>query len=188
MSQFKLIFTVAKLAYKHGNKLIHASNNNDLLVEDLGKALKEQQRILTNKKMHVAFTAYDLLSQLIEVKALTAATGAKLGIKVRGRKDIDILEDIIAAYDTPEKQDHAKDIRDNLEWTRKLFAAPEIQDIMNMEMTGIEKPKSILGLGEFFKQVAYRSKDEVVRVQQFLDRVKKVDIDSNGPKPAGPKA
>lgn len=185
--QLKLLALFAKLAYKHGNKIIHATDN-DMLVADLGKSLKEQQAIMSNDRVHSAFIAYDLLSQLVEVKALTVAVGAKLGIPVRGRKDIEILEEIVSTYDNIGKQKYTTDIRDNLEWTRKLYAAPEIQEVLNMEMTDIEKPKSLKGITTFFTQLAGRSKDEVVRLKTFLDRTKNFDFNADeDKKPGGPK-
>lgn len=171
----RLAILLTKLANEHGSKLLHVGKV-DLLTEDLGRALKKQQHALTDPGNGAWLTAYEVLPIVLEVKLLTTAVASRLNISTKGKKDIDVLEEIIAAHKAKGTLDAAKDVTETLEWTRKLFAVPEIQAILAMEMTEIERPKSITHMGRFFKQVAGRSRDEVLRLQQFLERTKKVDL------------
>lgn len=181
--QIKLALIFAKMARDHGQKLLH-SNNPGLLTKDLGDALKKQKDILSDPRKGMVMTAYDVLPIIIEVKIMTITVAKKLGIETKGKADINILEEIIAQSDVRDGGKYSKDIKDTLEWTRKLFANPEIQDVLKMEMTAIETPTGIGDVTKFIKQLASRSQDELTRVSEFLKRAK---IASEEPK-AEPKA
>lgn len=180
--QIKLALVFGKIAKDHGPKLLHA-NNPDLLTRDLGYALKKQKDILSDPRKGMVMTAYDVLPIILEVKILSVATASKLGIPTKGKSDIQVLEDIIAASNARNGGKHAKDIVSTLEWTRALFAHPEIQDVLKMEMTEIESPKSLRGVLTFIGQLAGRSQDELVRVSEFLKRAKDLDLDPPAQKP-----
>src|SRR5690606_7171389 len=128
------------LAKKHGNKVLHA-NNADLLTKDLALALQEQKNILSNPRKGSVMTAYDVLPVMLEVKVLSVAVAKHLEIETKRRPMIQILDDIVAKSDERDNGNYAAGIKDTLEWTRALFAHPEVQDIMQMEMTEIRTPK-----------------------------------------------
>lgn len=169
--QIKLALLFAKLAKEHGPKILH-SNNPDLLTRDLGDALKKQKDVLSDPRKNMIMTGYDVVPIIVEVKILTTVVAKKLEIDTKGKPDIAILEEIIAKSEERNGGKFSKDIRDTLEWTRKLFANPEIQDVLKMEMTEIEAPKNLKDIGRFFKQAAGRAQDEAVRVSEFLKRAK----------------
>lgn len=178
--QIKLALIFAQFAQKHGTKILHA-NNPDLLTKDLGNAMKEQKRILSDARKGMIMTGYDLIPVIVEVKVLTFVVAKKLGIETKGKADIAIIEDIIAKSDERNGGKYAKDVKDTLEWTRELFSHPEIQDVLKMEMTDIEAPKSLKDVFKFFKQVAGRTSDELTRVSEFLKRAR--DVQPPAPKP-----
>jgi hypothetical protein len=181
LPNLKLAIIFANLAKKHGGTVLHLANT-DKLTEDLGNALQQQKNILSDPRKSSLMTAYDILPVIMEVKILSLAVAKKLDVPTKGRAVIDILDDIVRASDA-RGGDHADGIRDTLEWTRKLFAAKEIQDVLNMEITEIERPAGIRGIGKFVKQVAVRSKDEIVRLNEFLQRTKDVSKKKRPPKP-----
>ena len=151
--QIKLALIFTKIAKDHGHKILHA-NNPDLLTRDLGDAMKKQKDILCDPRKGMAITAYDVLPIILEVKILTVATAAQLKIDTKGKSDIQILEEIIAASEARQGGKYAKDIKGTLEWTRALFSHPEIQDVLKMEMTAIEAPKSLKDVTKFIRQLA----------------------------------
>ena len=174
--QIKLALIFTKIAKDHGHKILHA-NNPDLLTRDLGDAMKKQKDILCDPRKGMAITAYDVLPIILEVKILTVATAAQLKIDTKGKSDIQILEEIIAASEARQGGKYAKDIKGTLEWTRALFSHPEIQDVLKMEMTAIEAPKSLKDVTKFIRQLAGRSTDELARVSEFLKRAKDVSAE-----------
>lgn len=180
--QFRLAVVFAKLAKDHGHKILHA-NNPDLLTRDLGDALRKQKSILSDPNKSMLVTAYDILPIILEVKILTVATASKLGVPMRGRADIQILEDIIAAAEERNGGKYSKDIKATLEWTRALFSHPEIQDVLSMEMTAIETPKGPKDLFKFIGQLAGRSQDELARLSEFLRKAKTTSELIEQPKP-----
>ena len=173
--QIKLAVMFAKLAKDHGHKVLHA-NNPDLLTRDLGDALKKQKQALSDPNKGAFFTAYDVLPLIAEVKILTFVTANKLGVAYMGRTDIEVLEDIIKASEARNGGKYAKDIKETLEWTRKLFSHPEIQDVLAMEMTEISLPKSPKDVVKFFGQIVGRSQDELTRLTEFLRKAKATDL------------
>lgn len=201
LPQFKLALVFAKLARQHGPKILHA-NNLDLLTRDLGLALKEQKDVLSDPRRGMFMTAYDVLPVIVEVKLLTVAVAKKLEIDTKGKPDIAVIEEILQKSQERNNGKYTRDIRDTLEWTRQLFANPEIQDVLKMEMTEIEKPQGLRGVTKFITQLASRSQDELTRVSEFLKRAKegfpdtkaepkaedkKPEPGNDGPKDNGPK-
>ncbi len=178
--QFKLALIFAKLAKEHGPKILHV-NNPDLLTRDLGDALKQQKDILSDSRKGMMMTAYDVLPIIVEVKIMTSLVAKKLDIETKGKPDIAILEEIVAKSEERNAGKFSKDIKDTLDWTRKLFAHPEMQEILKMEMTQIEGIKSVGDVTKFFKQLAGRSVDEVSRVTEFLKRAKDIVPDDVKP-------
>lgn len=188
LPHFKLALIFAKIAKEHGPKLMHA-NNVDLLTRDLSKALVNQKDTLSDPRKGMFMTAYDVLPVIVEVKILAIAVAKKLDIETKNKPMISILEEIIAKSEERNGGKYAKGVQDTLEWTRALFANPEIQDVLNMEMTEIESPKSVKDVFKFFSQLAGRSQDELTRVSEFLKKAKEVQHPPSTPekKPA-PKA
>ncbi len=180
--QIKLAVMFAKLAKDHGHKVLHA-NNPDLLTRDLGDALKKQKQALSDPNKGAFFTAYDVLPLIAEVKILTFVTANKLGVPYMGRTDIEVLEDIIKASEARSGGKYSKDIKETLEWTRKLFSHPEIQDVLAMEMTEVSLPKNPKDVVKFFGQIVGRSQDELTRLTEFLRKAKATDLFSED-KPA----
>lgn len=179
--QFKLALVFANLARKHGTKVMH-SNNVDLLIKDLSAALVEQKNILSSQHKGTIMTAYEALPVIAEVKILTTIVAKKLDIETKGKGDIQVLEEIIAKAEERNGGRYSKGIKDTLEWTRALVSHPEFQDILKMEMTQIEKPSSLKDVTKFITQLAYRSQDEITRINEFLKYAKEIDV------PPAPKA
>ena len=171
LPQIKLAF----LAAKYGPKLLHL-NNPDLLTRDLGDAMKKQKDALSDPAKGTIFTAYDVLPLIAEVKVMTFITANKLGVAYMGRSDIEVLEDIVKAAEARNGGKYAKDIKSTLEWTRKLFAHPEIQDALGMQMTEITLPKNIRDVTKFIGQIINRSQDEINRLNEFLRTAKATDL------------
>ncbi|MBI1215585.1 MAG: hypothetical protein GC185_07190 [Alphaproteobacteria bacterium] len=170
--QLKLAMVFTNMARKHGPTILH-SNNPDLLTKDLGNAMREQKNVLSDPRKGAIMTAYDVLPVILEVKILSLAVAGKLGISTKGKSTIALLDEIVAKSEERNGGKYARDIKDTLEWTRALFANPEIQDVLQMEMTPIEAPgASLRGITKFFTSLAGRSQDELTRVQEFLKRAK----------------
>ncbi len=169
----KLAMIFAKMAKQHGGKILH-SNNPDLLTKDLSAAMRAQKDILSDPRKGAIMTSYDVLPVILEVKILSVAVASKLEIETKGKSTIAILEEIVAKSEERNGGKYSAGIKDTLDWTRKLFSHPEIQDILSMEMTEIEKPSSIKGVAKFFTQLAGRSQDELTRLQEFLKKAKEV--------------
>ncbi len=185
--QAKLALVFAKMARDHGPKILH-SNNPHLLAQDLSNAMTTQKDILSDPKKGMVMTSYDVLPVILEVKILSLAVAKKLGIDTKGKPMINIMEEIIAVEEAAGKGKYVQGIKDSLEWTRKLFANPEIQDVLKMEMTEIESPSiSVKGVTRFFMQLAGRSQDELTRLNEFLKRAKEVQ-EKQDPAPPAPKA
>jgi len=182
--QIKLAIIFAKLAKNHGPKVLH-SNNVDLLTKDLSNALVEQKNILSSPRKGAFLTAYEVLPVIAEVKILSVAVARKLEIDTKGKSDIQILEEIIQKSEERNDGKYAKGIKDTLEWTRALFAHPDMQDILKMEMTQIEKPGSLKDVTKFIRQMANRSQDELTRINEFLRYAKEIEVP---PTAAEPKA
>ena len=190
--QLKLALIFAQVAKDYGPILMH-SNNVDLLTKDLGNAMKKQKDILSDPKKGMVMTSYNVAPAIIEVKILSSWVANKLGIDTKGKATIAILDEIVAKSEERNAGKYTKDIKDTLEWTRELFSHPEIQDVLKMEMTEIEKPNvTVKGLTKFFTQLAGRSQDELTRLNEFLKRAKEVQDKPDAPKvetpPATPKA
>lgn len=182
--QIKLAIIFAKLAQNHGSKVLH-SNNVDLLTKDLSNALVEQKNILSSPRKGAFMTAYEVLPVIAEVKILSVAVARKLEIETKGKSDIQILEEIIQKSEERNGGKYSHGIKDTLEWTRALFAHPEMQDILKMEMTPIEKPTNLKDVTKFITQMANRSQDELTRINEFLKQAKEIQVP---PKAAEPKA
>lgn len=179
----KLAMIFAKMAKQHGGKILH-SNNPDLLTKDLSEAMRAQKDILSDPRKGAIMTSYDVLPVILEVKILSVAVAAKLEIETKGKSTIAILEEIVAKSEERNGGKYSAGIKDTLDWTRKLFSHPEIQDILSMEMTEIEKPTGLKGVFKFFGQLAGRSQDEMTRLQEFLKKAKEVqDTPKADPKP-----
>lgn len=173
--QIKLAILFGKLARDHGAKVLH-SNNVDLLTKDLSNALVEQKNILSSPRKGAFLTAYEVLPVIAEVKILSVAVAKKLEIDTKGKSDIQILEEIIQKSEERNDGKYAKGIKDTLEWTRALFAHPEMQDILKMEMTQIETPGSLKDVTKFIRQMANRSQDELTRINEFLRHAKEIEV------------
>ena len=171
--QMKLAMIFAKMAQQHGSKILH-SNNPDLLTKDLSNAMRAQKNILSDPAKGALMTSYDVLPIILEVKILSVAVAHKLDIETKGKSTIAILEEIVAKSEERNGGKYSKGIKETLDWTRKLFSHPEIQDVLSMEMTEIERPQSLKGVFKFFTQIAGRSQDELTRLQEFLKRAKEV--------------
>ena len=172
--QIKLALVFAQVAKDYGPILLH-SNNADLLTKDLGNAMKKQKDILSDPKKGMIMTSYNVAPVILEVKILSSWVANKLGIDTTGKATIAILDEIVQKAEERNGAKYAKDIKDTLEWTRTLFSNPEIQDVLKMEMTEIEKPSvNLKGLTRFFSQLASRSQDELTRLNEFLKRAKDV--------------
>lgn len=170
--QYKLMLVFAKMAKDHGPKLLH-SNNPDLLTKDLSDAMRRQKAILSDPRKGVIMTSYEALSVILEVKILSTVLASKLDIDTKGKATINVLEEIAQKAQERNGGKFSKGITETLDWTRKLFADPDIQDILQMPMTEIESPDlSLRGIAKFFTSLAGRSQDELVRVQEFLKRAK----------------
>lgn len=191
LPNFKLALVFARIAKDHGHKILHA-NNTPLLTRDLGEALANQKRVLSDPRKGMVMTAYDVLPVIVEVKLLTMAVAKKLDIDTKDKPMISILEEIVQKSEEAGNAKYAKGIKDTLEWTRALFSHPEIQDVLRMEMTEIESPKSVKDVFKFFGQLAGRSQDELTRVAEFLKKAKEIDVPQNPEKkpepPQAPKA
>lgn len=186
--QIKLALVFAQVAKDYGPILMH-SNNVDLLTKDLGNAMKKQKDILSDPKKGMVMTSYNVAPAILEVKILSLWVANKLDIDTKGKSTIAILDEIVQKSEERNGSKYAKDIKDTLEWTRVLFANPEIQDILKMEVTEIEKPTvSMRGLTKFFSQLAGRSQDELTRLNEFLKRAKEVQDKQDATPPAQPKA
>jgi|GEM_PF-1484771 hypothetical protein len=185
--QIKLAIIFAKLAKDHGPKVLH-SNNVDLLTKDLSNALVEQKNILSSPRKGAFLTAYEVLPVIAEVKILSVAVAKKLEIETKGKSDIQILEEIIQKSEERNGGKYAKGIKDTLEWTRALFAHPEMQDILKMEMTQIEKPSSLKDVTKFIRQMANRSQDELTRINEFLRYAKEIEVPPKDAPKAEPQA
>jgi hypothetical protein len=183
--QLKLAMVFTNMARKHGPTILHA-NNPDLLTKDLGNAMREQKNVLSDPRKGAIMTAYDVLPIILEVKILSLAVAGKLEIDTKGKSTIAILDEIVQKSEERNGGKYAKDIKDTLEWTRALFANPEIQDVLKMEMTAIETPGNLRGLTKFFTSLASRSQDELTRVQEFLKRAK--DVQTTPPQTQPPAA
>ncbi|MDE1151703.1 MAG: hypothetical protein PW788_04120 [Micavibrio sp.] len=171
--QMKLAMIFAKMAQQHGSKILH-SNNPDLLTKDLGNAMRQQKHILSDPAKGAIMTSYDVLPVILEVKILSVAVARKLDIDTKGKSTIAVLEEIVAKSEERNNGKYSAGIKETLDWTRKLFSHPEIQDILKMEMTEIEAPTGIKGVAKFFTQLAGRSQDELTRLQEFLKKAKEV--------------
>lgn len=186
--QYKLMLVFAKMAKDHGPKLLH-SNNPDLLTKDLSDAMRRQKQILSDPGKGVIMTSYEALSVILEVKILSTVLASKLGIETKGKPTITVLEEIVQKAQERNNGKYAKGITETLDWTRKLFADPDIQDILQMPMTEIESPGlSMKGIARFFTSLASRSQDELVRVQEFLKRAKAAGQDIPPAQTATPAA
>jgi hypothetical protein len=186
--QLKLALVFAQVAKDYGPILLH-SNNADLLTKDLGEAMKKQKNILSDPKTGMIMTSYGVAPAILEVKILSMWVANKLGIETKGKATITVLDEIVAKSEERNGGKYSKDIKDTLEWTRTLFANPEIQDVLKMEMTEIEAPSvNLKSLTKFFSQLASRGQDELTRLNEFLKRAKEVQ-QAQPPKPdAEPKA
>lgn len=189
--QVKLLLIFSKAAKDYGPILMH-SNNADLLTKDLGNAMKKQKDVLSDPQKGMIMTAYDVLPAIMEVKILASWVAKRLEIDTKGKSTIAILDEIVAKSEERNNGKYSKDIKDTLEWTRKLFANPEIQDVLKMEVTEVEMPTTnIRSLGKFFTQLAGRSQDELTRLNEFLKRAKEVQDkpdQTQAPKLETPKA
>ena len=187
--QLKLALVFAQVAKDYGPILLH-SNNVDLLTKDLGNSMKKQKDILSDPKKGMIMTSYNVAPAILEVKILSMWVANKLGIETKGKATIAVLDEIVAKSEERNNGKYSKDIKDTLEWTRELFSHPEIQDVLKMEMTEIEKPTvNMRGLTKFFSQLAGRSQDELTRLNEFLKRAKEVqDKPDATPKADAPKA
>jgi hypothetical protein len=185
--QIKLAIIFAKLAKDHGPKVLH-SNNVDLLTKDLSNALVEQKNILSSPRKGAFLTAYEVLPVIAEVKLLSVAVARKLEIDTKGKSDIQILEEIIQKSEERNDGKYAKGIKDTLEWTRALFSHPEMQDILQMEMTQIEAPTSLRDVTKFIRQMANRSQDELTRINEFLRHAKEIEVTPKAEPKAEPQA
>lgn len=179
--KFKLGLIFANIARKHGGKVLHA-NNPALLIHDLGEALRQQRNVLSDPRKGMAITAYDVLPAVIEVKILTMVTAKSLNIDTKGKADIQILEEIVEKAKENNYTKYAKEIEETLDWTRKLFANPEIQDVLATPMTELDTPKNLSDVTKFITSLGKRSVDEVTRLNEFVKRMK----DSSGPGGTGP--
>lgn len=190
--QVKLALIFAQVAKDYGPILMH-SNNVDLLTKDLGNAMKKQKDILSDPKKGMVMTSYDVAPAILEVKILSTWVANKLEIDTKGKSTIAVLDEIVAKSEERNAGKYSKDIKATLEWTRELFSHPEIQDVLKMEMTEIEKPNvTVKGLTKFFSQLAGRGQDELTRLNEFLKRAKEVqpkaDDKQQTPKAEEPKA
>lgn len=186
--QVKLALIFARMAKDYGPTILH-SNNPDLLTKDLGNAMKRQKDILSDPKKGMIMTSYDVLPVILEVKILSLAVAKKLEIETKGKSTIGLLEEIVQKSDERNGGKYSKDIKSTLDWTRNLFANPEIQDVLKMEMTEIEAPSpSLSGLGKFFTQLAGRSQDELTRLSEFLRRAKEIQEQPKNDQKAEPQA
>jgi len=185
--QIKLAILFGKLARDHGPKVLH-SNNVDLLTKDLSNALIEQKNILSSPRKGAFLTAYEVLPVIAEVKILSVAVAKKLEIDTKGKSDIQILEEIIQKSEERNGGKYAKGIKDTLEWTRALFSHPEMQDILQMEMTQIEAPGSLKDVTKFIRQMANRSQDELTRINEFLRHAKEIEVPPKAEPQAKPEA
>ena len=195
--QLKLALLFGRVAKDYGPIVMH-SNNADLLTKDLGNAMKKQKDILSDPKKGMLMTSYDVLPVILEVKLLSLWVANKLEVDTKGKSTIAILDEVVAKAEERNGAKYAKDIKDTLEWTRKLFSNPEIQDVLKMEMTPSANLKSIT---KFFSQLTSRSQDELTRLNEFLKRAKEVSQEEppapkaepqvkapEAPKPEAPKA
>lgn len=171
--QMKLAMIFAKMAQQHGGKILH-SNNPDLLTKDLSNAMRQQKAILSDPAKGAIMTSYDVLPVILEVKILSVAVAHKLDIDTKGKSTIAVLEEIVQKSEERNGGKYAAGIKETLDWTRKLFSHPEIQDVLAMEMTEIERPQSLKGVFKFFGQLTGRSQDELVRLNEFLKRAKEL--------------
>src|SRR5690606_5791606 len=152
------------------------SNNVDLLTKDLSNALVEQKNILSSPRKGAFMTAYEVLPVIAEVKILSVAVARKLEMETKGKYDIQILEEIIQTSEERNGGKYSQGIKDTLEWTRALFSHPEMQDILKMEMTPIEKPTNLKDVTKFIMQMANRSQDELTRINEFLKQAKEIQV------------
>jgi hypothetical protein len=130
---------------------------------------------LSDPKSGMIMTSYNVAPAILEVKILSSWVANKLDIDTKGKSTIAVLDEIVQKSEERNAGKYTKDIKNTLEWTRELFSHPEIQDVLKMEMTEIEKPTVTLkGLTRFFTQLAGRSQDELTRLNEFLKRAKEV--------------
>jgi hypothetical protein len=175
------------MAAQHGPKVLHM-NNTELLVQDLAEAMEEQKSILTDPRRNSILTAYDLIPVIAEVKIMSHVVAYKLGVETKSKPVIQVLDEIVAKCEADNKAQYAQGIKNTLEWTRQLFVQPEIQEVLKMDVTGVEKPASIGDAAKVFKQIAVRAQQEVARVDAFLKRVKAQNKKQQDPPASAPKA
>lgn len=164
-----------KAAQKHGKKVMHLGDAG-LLTRDLGKALKEQHKILCRPDLGTIETVKDLLPQLAEVKVLTYAVTKKLDIDTAGKSPIAVFEEIIAKNEE-RGSSAANDIKSSLGWMKAFFSHPEVQDLLKEESVRIDRPKSIKEALTTVFQVTAKVDQEVTRLHNFLKVAKSADFD-----------
>ena len=172
--QLKLAFTFATMLREYGPILAHL-NKPELLTKDLGDAMRDQKRALSDPGKGVIMTASEVFPIIVKVKVLSTLVANKLGIDSKGKSAIAVLEEIVQKSDENGNAHFAKGIKDTLGWTRALFADPDIQAVLKMPMTEIESPNlTVKGVGKFIMSLAGRSQDEFIRVQEFLKAAKDI--------------
>lgn len=188
MFPIKLAATFAKLAQKHGYKVMHSSNV-DLLTADLGDALRRQKKAMQDPDLGIFETAYEVLPIIAEVKILTVAVSRKLGLDTANKSTIEVLEEIVASAENRNSRS-ATQIKNTLEWTRDFFSQPEIQEILKADLIEVEAPTSwrdFAGMGRSALQGTQRAAQEFGRLQEFLrkakDPIEKKNPPNNGPTP-----
>lgn len=188
-SMVKIAVMFCRIAIKHGPKILHM-NETKLLVQDLSDAMEEQKDVLTNPRQGSILTAMDVIPVIAEVKIMSAIVAHKMNIETKDKTAIQVLEEIASKSEADGFSKEAAGMRRTLDWTRDLFNEPEIQEVLKMDVTGIEKPQGISDTRAVLKQIASRAQEEIVRVDEFLKRTKKIEKNKrdNPPNNNTPKA
>lgn len=171
----KLGLTFAKAVSKHRKKILHVGDV-ELLVRDLGQALNDQHHTLINPRNSTIETAYDILPQMAEVRVLTGVVRKHLDIDPK-KDHVDALKEIVEKMEA-QGSDAADDIKDNLKWLDEFYSTDEAKELMTMEVTEVETPKSLLdykGALKTVTQAAGRAFDETVKAHKFMTLAKKFE-------------
>jgi len=172
----KLAVTFGKIAKKHGGKVLHAADNDGLLLaKDLGDALRRQMKIIQDPDISIIETVSQVLPVVAEVKVLTFAVAKKMDISTENKGTIDVLASIIATAKSADS-DAADEIEKTLDWTRAFFSQPKIQEILEEKITTPRGPKSLIDVPGMARGVFGGVKkigNEIYTLYRFLDEAKK---------------
>lgn len=179
----RLAIMFANAARKHGHKVLHA-NNIDLLTQDLGIALQEQKRIMTDPNIGTLQTVAEMVPAIAETRILLFAVTKRAGINTKGLSVPEMLNEIVNQAEARGSK-CADGIRDVQKWSEDFFSNPAIHDVLTGESVKVEKPKSWKDIGKTAKQTLQKGQGEFARLHSFLKTAKEQQQQQQ--KPQDPK-